>query len=150
MTLILLLPFLFLAPLRAQQLSALDWLAGYWTSTVNGTTMEEFWSSPNGGIILGMHRDVFPNNRSFFEYLRIQETEGKITYLASPFGANPTPFYLASLEDQHAVFENLEHDSPQRIIYHRKGETLEVRIEQADGSRSKSWVWTLKSITNNY
>jgi hypothetical protein len=45
-------------------------------------------------------------------------------------------------KDQKVVFENLEHDFPQRIIYSRSGDTLTARIEDESGEKSMEWVWT--------
>jgi hypothetical protein len=105
--------------------------------------MEEIWTSPRGGVMLGLHRDVSPSGKSFFEFLRISVTETEVVYHASPMGRDPTPFSLKSLGDQQAVFENLEHDYPQRIIYRREGDRLHARIEgERDGAlQSSEWVW---------
>lgn len=140
-----LLIFLFLLSLgssSAQTLSDLDFLTGNWTGTQGGVTMQEVWTSSPGGIMVGLHKDVFPNGRSSFEFLRIVETEHGITYLASPGGSEPTPFTLKEVSGTKAVFENLEHDFPQRIIYSLSGEKLTARIEDVTGEKGMQWTWT--------
>jgi hypothetical protein len=121
----------------------LGWLEGHWQGESNGVAMEEIWTSPEGGLIVGLHRDVFPSGRAFFEFLRIASTDEGIAFLASPMGRDATAFALVSLVDQQAVFENPEHDFPQRIIYERVGDRLRARIEgEQDGrSTSSEWVW---------
>ena len=108
-----------------------------------GTRSEECWLAPGGGIMLGMHRDVFSNGRSFFEFLRIAAHEDGLAYLASPVGRPPTAFRLVRREARRAVFENPEHDFPQRILYWREGDVLHARIEgETEGeARSAEWAW---------
>lgn len=125
-------------------LQALSWLEGTWTGDADGVSMEEIWTAPAGGLMLGLHRDVFPSGSAFFEYLRIERTAEGLVYFASPRGRPPTAFKMVEIGDQRVVFENLEHDFPQRIIYRRVGEVLVARVEGvADGeTRSQEWSWT--------
>lgn len=132
---------------NGQSLEDLSWLSGYWTSSHNGVSMEELWLSPSGNMMLGLHRDVFGNNRSSFEYLRIVQTENQITYLASPGGTSPTSFPLKEVSDQKAVFENLDHDFPQRIIYSLDDTDLTVRIEDQSGEKAMQWIWKKTTLT---
>ncbi|MEQ9309661.1 MAG: DUF6265 family protein [Balneolaceae bacterium] len=127
---------------QAQTLSELDWMTGYWTSSEKGSTMEELWTPASGGMMLGLHRDVFANGRSSFENIRIIETKNGIVYLASPGGQPATPFTLKEVSAQKAIFENLEHNFPQRIIYSREGNTLTARIEDESGEKGMQWTWT--------
>jgi hypothetical protein len=36
----------------------LGWLGGTWSGTADGVYMEEIWSSPSGGGLIGMHKDT--------------------------------------------------------------------------------------------
>jgi len=118
-------------------------MGGRWTGQSGEIQMEEVWMEPSGGIMLGLHRDVSGSGSTFFEYLRIESTPRGLAYVASPKGAGTTVFLLANLEDQRAVFENLEHDFPQRIIYWRDDQRLHARAEGEVGgrTRAKEWVW---------
>lgn len=140
-TLLLLFLALTTASIQAQTLTDLDWMSGYWTSSENGTTMEELWTPASGGMMLGLHRDVFGNGRSSFENIRIVQTAEGIVYLASPGGKPATPFTLKEVSAQKAVFENLEHDFPQRIIYSKEGNNLTARIEDETGEKGMQWTW---------
>jgi len=40
------------------------------------------------------------------------------------------------------VFENPDHDFPQRIEYARAGDTLTATISTMDRERTFSWSWT--------
>lgn len=115
-------------------IDALGWLAGYWVGSAGDVAMEEFWTEPKGGIMLGLHRDVFPARPAFFEFLRIEQRESAVVYIASPRGEGATEFVLLSAGAAEVVFENLEHDFPQRIIYRRPGRHrafLELGLEMS-------------------
>lgn len=121
----------------------LNWLSGYWTVENDGTKMEEFWLPESNGILIGLHRDSFGSGKMFFQYLRIEQSNDTIVYKASPRGKEPTPFYLKSMDANSVVFENIEHDFPQRIMYSLSEDTLFVRIEgNVSGSvKYKEWKW---------
>ena len=110
--------------------------------------MEELWMPPSGSLMLGLHRDVFSSELAFFEYLRIENSPRGIYYIASPAGRQEGFFLLVESGGKRAVFENLQNDFPQRIIYWQLGATtLRARIEgEQDGYRSKEWVWYRASL----
>jgi len=126
-------------------LHELAWIAGHWSNDVEGMTMEEAWIAPSGGIMLGVHRDVRTESKKLasWEYLRIEEREDGIVYVASPGGGPSTDFRLSDLEENRAVFENPAHDFPKRILYTRDGDKLTARIEGDEG-QGMEWVWKLK------
>jgi hypothetical protein len=68
-----------------------------------------------------------------------------VHYLASPMGRTPaTVFHLVVCEDRKAVFENPEHDFPQRIIYWQpEAGILCARIEGTEAGQAKAseWQW---------
>ncbi len=49
-------------------IDALGWLAGYWVGSAGDVAMEEFWTEPKGGAMLGLHRDVFPARPAFSSF----------------------------------------------------------------------------------
>ena len=95
----------------------LAWLAGAWVGTMGKASIEERWSPPLGGAMLGVSRTVSRGSMVAFEYLRVVERDGGLVYVAQPNGAPPTEFVLTELGAARAVFENPRHDSPQRIVY---------------------------------
>ena len=106
-----------------------SWISGWWAGDIDGVRMEEIWTTPANGLMVGMHRDVLPGGKAAFEFLRIEEKGGKVVYRSMPGGRPVTDFPLKSATDSKIVFENPTHDFPQRIIYFRKGEKLCARIE---------------------
>ena len=115
-----------------------SWMSGAWRGESAGTRMEEHWTSPDGGVMLGMHRDVKRGGKFSFEFLRIEEKDGSLVYLAMPSGRPATPFPLKTITKDRVVFENPEHDFPQRIIYWRDGKRLCARVEGKIGGKEES------------
>jgi hypothetical protein len=121
----------------------LAWMAGHWSGEAAGTRTEELWTAPDGGLLLGLHRDVTASGRTFFEFLRIEESDSGLVYVAQPLGRPPVRFPLLRSGDSEVVFENPGHDFPQRIVYSREGDALRARVEGTiDGTeRVESWEW---------
>lgn len=127
------------------RLAELAWLAGSWCNADGDTFAEEHWLTPRGDIMLGMSRTTRGGQTAFFEYLRIERRPDGVCYVASPLGrCPPTAFKLISQERRRVVFENPEHDFPQRIIYWQTDdEHLHARIEglQNGAPQSAEWSW---------
>jgi Domain of unknown function (DUF6265) len=123
----------------------LEWMAGHWRGD-GAVQQEEWWTEPDGGIMLGAHRDIRSGGRTAFEFFRIAETTDGLVYFASPSGRPATPFTAIDVAARRVVFENASHDFPQRIIYEgsASGDTLTARIEGSENGRSHSmsWTWT--------
>ncbi len=129
--------------------SSLSWLAGSWSGVQDGLEMEEYWLAPKGNIMLGLHRDIKGGKTVSFEFLRIDSTPEGITYWASPRGRAATPFRLAETRENRVVFENREHDFPQRIIYWLdKDGALHAKIEGTMDGKAASEEWTWKKSDN--
>jgi hypothetical protein len=122
----------------------LAWLEGLWVGEKGGIDMEERWTSAKGNALLGMHRDVKNGRMVSFEFFRIDATPAGIFYFASPRGTPATPFRLTSLNDKQVVFENKEHDFPQRIAYALDAQgALHASIEGPMNGKwiTEEWVW---------
>jgi len=120
-----------------------EWMAGSWSSEQDGVRMEEHWTRGDDDLMLGMHQDV-SKGRTSFEFLRIERRDGKLVYLAMPHAKPETPFPLKSATADRVVFENPEHDFPQRIIYWRDGARLCARTEGTIKGKTESeeWCWS--------
>lgn len=126
------------APARAT-MGDVAWLAGAWVGTrgtAGTTSIEERWSPPLGGAMLGVSRTVSRGSMVAFEFLRVVERDGGLVYVAQPGGAPPTEFVLTELAGTRAVFENPRHDFPQRIVYERSADgRLSASVGHARGGR---------------
>jgi len=72
-----------------------------------------------------------------FEFLRIEQRDDGIYYVAQPNGQCPaTDFKLTRATGQQAVFENPAHDFPKRIIYKKLGDdSLTATIDGGEGTK---------------
>lgn len=97
--------------------------------------------------MIGLNQSTRESQKPFYEYLRMEVTDdGSIVYFASPMGRDETPFAVKELSDQAVVFENLDNEFPQRIIYRREGDQLKALIEgvRSDGQTlSQQWDFQL-------
>lgn len=123
----------------------LAWLEGRWSGEKDGVSSEEIWTAPRGGVLLGLHSDVKGGRLVSWEFLRIARTDDGVSYFASPRSAPPTAFRLVEAGEGRAVFENRQHDFPQRILYWLDAAgALHARVEGPQGGRTtaEEWVWT--------
>ena len=124
----------------AQQVSVdrVAWLQGCWRSTRGDTTIEEQWMSPRGGTMLGMGRTVRGSQTAEYELVLIKEQEGRLAYEAHPSGQPTATFTSATASDTSVVFENPQHDFPQRVGYKRNGaDALDAWIEGQVNGKSR-------------
>ncbi|MCH8073745.1 MAG: hypothetical protein IIA09_17575 [Proteobacteria bacterium] len=100
-------------------IAELRWMAGCWSQDGQESGSVEQWTAPAGGTMLGMSRVVSGGKTVAFEFLRIvEEEDGWIGLVASPSGQETARFELVSMSANEVIFENPDHDFPQRVIYH--------------------------------
>jgi hypothetical protein len=109
----------------------LAWMGGCWQASFKGRDITEQWMKPAGQTMLGMGRTVAGGKTVEYEFMQVREDkDGSIYYVAKPSGQTEAAFKLIKLQNQEAVFENLEHDFPQRVIYRLQSDgSLFARIE---------------------
>jgi len=130
-------------PLAAAQEADLAWLQGHWQSQQGAVWIEEHWLAPRDGIMLGINRSGNGKGQVSFEFLRIQDNDGTLTYWAAPGGNSAVPFELEQTSTSDVSFVNAEHDYPQKIHYERVGDTLTATISAVDGTNAMDFVWEL-------
>lgn len=123
----------------------LAWLSGCWESVGGEPGSGEFWTRPAGGTLLGVGRTVKSGKTIAHELMQIRETApGRIVFIAVPSGQSEATFPLVRLTGQEVVFENPEHDFPQRVIYRRANDLLTGRVEGVENGREKAFDFPLK------
>lgn len=123
----------------AFRIGSLSWLTGCWQSPAqsSGETSSERWSPLAGQMMMGVSQTVKNNSTTRFEFLRIVQEGASVSYIAKPAeSSGETSFKLIKLTGQEAIFENPNHDFPQRVIYRRTGERLAARIEGNNNGRT--------------
>jgi hypothetical protein len=124
-------------------ISNLSWISGAWTmSGKNGSLIEEYWTTPRAGMMLGMSRTVKGEKTIEFEFLRIEQRGDTLVYIAQPQGRPPTEFTASSMGNDEIVFSNLAHDFPKRIRYRRDGgDGLVARVEDETGKKGMDFPY---------
>ena len=124
----------------APAVGSLNWLEGHWRSESGPAEItDEVWIGARAGKMFGIGRSVRRQLTRSFEYMRIEEAEGSLVFVAQPNGAPPTRFRMVSHARGEIAFENRSTDYPQRVVYRRQGERLTATISLADGSKAVSW-----------
>lgn len=115
---------------EARQLSSLQWLTGCWGADGGETGSGEFWVMTEAGELLGLARTVRDGRTQRYEFMQIESEAGQLVFTAQPSCESQTRFPLAELSEGAAVFENPDHDFPQRVSYRRVDEDrLLARVE---------------------
>ncbi|MFA6468317.1 MAG: DUF6265 family protein [Bacteroidota bacterium] len=109
----------------------LDWITGRWEMVKGERRTEEQWLAPEGNTMFAISRTVNKGKLIEYEFVMLdQDSNGAIYYRAKPSGQAGASFRLVMLKDNKAIFENIHHDFPQRIIYARTSDdSLSARIE---------------------
>ena len=95
------------------------WLSGCWERGSGSRTMEEQWMAPRGDAMVGMSRAVADGRLVGYELVLIREDTTGLAYEAHPSGQESARFPAILISDTTLIFENPEHDFPQRIGYDR-------------------------------
>ena len=116
------------------RIESLAWLSGCWERRGQRGVTEEQWARPAGGTMIGFSRTVRHvadrDSTTEYEFLRAFTREGKLVYAALPSGQRYAEFTETSAGDSSVVFENPQHDFPQRITYTRRGaDSVVARID---------------------
>lgn len=121
------------APFASVTVADFAWLAGSWQGEVQGSFVEELWSTPAGGGLMGMFRWMNggrDGTLAMYELLSLEPgAEGPILWLRH---FNPKlvgwedkegaiAFHLVAYKPGEATFDNRDPEKPARITYRREG-----------------------------
>ena len=142
---ILLLGGITLAQEKKTTIADFAWLAGCWDGSGGGRESLEQWMKPSGQTMLGMSRTVANGKTVAYEFVQLREQDGDLFYVAKPSGQAEASFKLVKYSNQEAVFENPQHDFPQRIIYRlEKDGSLSAAIEGMSKGKLKHIDFPMK------
>lgn len=122
-------------------LSSLAWMAGAWRMEKGEVITRETWLAPLGGTMAGVTQTNRPGRAAEVEFVTISVEPAGVTFVARVKNQAPTPFTLKPGPADEAVFENLQHDFPQRVIYRRCEADLCARIEGTVRGEARSLEW---------
>ena len=91
-------------------------------------------------MTVNIDRGTQKRDSSLSELMRIEPTDSGLSFVAMvQHNASEVGFRLITLDSAGAVFENLEHDFPTRVIYRPLGnDSLFARIEGKRGEKDVS------------
>jgi len=139
--------FVFAAVLaQAQDVTKLSWMTGCWELSRGSMVIEEQWTKPRGGIMLGVSRTVKGDKAVSTEFLKIAPEGGVLVYTPRIGNREPVPFKLLRISETEVVFENPTHDFPQRIIYRKQEGGLFARIEAGEKGKEKGQDIPMKKV----
>ncbi len=103
----------------AKGIAALAWLEGQWQSTDG--KWEACYSSPLGGEIVSATKKIEDGKVTLFDFERFREVEGAVVLTPFPHGKASVDFKERASTPppggKIAIFDNPDHDFPQRIRY---------------------------------
>lgn len=104
--------------MQCDSLEALAWLTGNWQSEQSERVTTETWRQVSAKSFEGVGSTQVNQQLKSSESLRLVAMSGGVYYLAK-VAHNPLPvaFELKTCAHNVAVFENLNHDFPKRIVY---------------------------------
>jgi hypothetical protein len=129
-------------------IAQLAWLEGCWASEGAEPGSGERWMRAGEGLI-GVGRTIRQGKTVESEQMEIGHLpDGRFAFVAHPSGQATATFLLLRISETEVVFENLEHDFPQRIAYARDGESkLRARIEGTQGGALRVIEFPLSRTT---
>ena len=114
---------------QSTRVEQVAWLAGCWEDSTAQRTVEEQWMAPRGHTMLSAGRTTRGDTVVAYEMVLIREQGGQLAYEAHPSGQPSAVFLSRTISENEVVFENLQHDFPQRVGYRRDGDSLRAWIE---------------------
>lgn len=129
-------------------LSNLNWLLGQWEGIQGTGVYHEEWEKINDSEFTGKAYLIKKSEISNPENLTIH-SDGMGIYYTADVSHNPKPvsFKLTSQNESTFVFENPEHDFPQKIIYEKNDDnSLLATIEATTNGKIKKVEFNLKKI----
>jgi Domain of unknown function (DUF6265) len=132
----------------ASEIDQLAWMSGCWTASNAEPGSIEYWSSPQGGVMLGASKTVKGGKTVAHEFIQIRTLDsGKLAFIAKPSGQSEATFTLVSVSTNEIVFENPQHDFPQRISYRlvKAGELL-ARIEGTRNGKQRAIDYPMSKV----
>lgn len=118
-----------------------EFILGHWYLEKNNIRVEEYWEVKND-VYTGWSKTWKDTSIISSESVAIIEENESVYYVVNVSGHNddkPVRFKLVETGTEKLVFENKEHDFPQRIIYTRinRNEML-AQIEGEKGGKIKT------------
>ena len=105
----------------ATRIASVSWLAGCLEMRRGDRVVEEQRMPVRAGTMVGMGRSVGIRGLDDYELTVIQQDGSRLLFVAHPRRQPVATFVASVATTDSVVFENPEHDFPQRVAYRRLG-----------------------------
>jgi len=132
--------FLTGSPLSAQSsIDQFSWMKGDWKGSTGPYEFYESWVQQDANTLTGKSYSINKSDTSIFELMRIEQVGDHWVFIAIIEKSNPVLFTLIETKNNIYVFENKEHDYPQRVVYSLKedGKMLAWIEGEKNGQKTK-------------
>ena len=131
----------------AQDDYILQLFPGKWQMEIDRAEIFEEWIVSGETELTGKSFSIDDDNESLSEILYLKKFGEQWAYIAVPKGQSITLFALVEYTPKKFIFENKEHDFPQRIIYefHKDGK-LTAAIEGDVNGEMKRKEFSFKLV----
>jgi hypothetical protein len=135
------------AAATTESLSRISWMIGCRAGIEAAPGTIERWTS-DGAEMHGISESGAVPDRRVLERMTIAVTkDGTLEFTASPRGQDTATFTMTGLTDDEIVFENPDHDFPQRLIYRLISESeLLGRIEGDIDGQERSVDFPMRRV----
>jgi hypothetical protein len=122
-------------------LEKLEWLLGTWKNRSENGDLYETWIKENDSVFLGKSLLIRGMDTIFTEIISLNASGNELNYIPTVSNQNNSQAVLFKLikdTDRIFVFENLQHDFPQRIFYSNPSpDSLHAWIEGTVNGKSR-------------
>jgi hypothetical protein len=126
----------------------MEWIIGKWENITRDGSLYEIWTKTNDTIYSGRSFMIANNDTVFSERISLELKKNELFYIPTVCDQNnaqPITFKLVSNEKNEIIFENKEHDFPQRIIYTNSNpDSLYARVEGNDNGKFRKEEFFMK------
>ncbi len=127
------------------------WLSGTWENKAQRGSIFENWKTGDDSTLIGRSYSIRNGKDTVvFETIQLRQRNGALYYVPIARGQNnnqPVPFKMTLLTKDQMVFENPEHDFPQKITYTRMAkDSLLAEISGTVKGQARSQKFPMKKI----
>ena len=105
---------------KFDKLEEMNWLVGNWEQKLPDGILTETWTKENDSMLSGVSYFINAKDTIHFESIKLEQKKQELNYGSTVIGQNNdecVDFKLTSATENIYVFENPEHDYPQKIAY---------------------------------
>lgn len=119
-----------------------SWLIGEWGNTSKEGVLTETWTKENDSTFQGKTYFITGKDTAFTESIQLMQQKDQLLYIPTVSDQNKgkhVSFTLTTSTENQLVFENKEHDFPQKITYNKiSNDSIIAEISgMKDGKESK-------------